>query len=229
MQIINKKNLYFVGDTHSLGISASMFSNIPKDSLIIHVGDFGFGFQSKEKDERWLHIINDELKENNNITCVQRGNHDLPQAFDGRYSFSNLILAPDYTQIKWNDLTILLVGGAISIDRQARTQGVDYWENEGFVLDLNKAKKSDILITHSAPSYCSPVGLNDFVRGWAKADKRGTMLQELEEERRNHDILIDHVKPFLHCYGHYHLASYQKIYGVIHKCLDINEVWSPEI
>ena len=89
-----------------------------------------------------------------------RGNHDNPNIWiNNTFKYSNIKLIQDYETKIFNNKKYLFVGGAISVDRKQRKEGIDYWNNEKFILDedkLNTFSDIDIVITHTCPEYAPP-------------------------------------------------------------------------
>ena len=232
MDQILKYNVYVMGDTHTSDFVDILKHYELEDFILIHVGDFSIGFRSYESDMFYIDKLNKYCREHNGRILVIRGNHDLPTAFvgDSIYNTEFVEFVKDYTYKIINGKTFLFAGGAVSIDRQARIAGKDYWFEEGFVLpdDYTSLSVCDVLITHSAPVGFLP-GKEGFagISGWFKNDI--TLKDELIRERRDLLTLYNHVQPklaFFH--GHFHVSSVQYINGILHRCLDINElvVWS---
>jgi UDP-2,3-diacylglucosamine pyrophosphatase LpxH len=109
-----------------------------KDLQLVQVGDFGLGFGNKNQEELNLKTLNKTLKSGNNILYVIRGNHDDPSYFQQWQNIGNIRLVPDYSVLDLGGYTVLLIGGAISIDRTNRTQGKNYWKEEVFLFDEEK-------------------------------------------------------------------------------------------
>lgn len=228
MKILNKnKPILFLGDHHGEWsylldiIDAKKIS----DCYLISVGDSGIGFTNKENQEKNNNWLNEEFKERNIVFMAARGNHDGPAYFQGanRVSLSNFELIEDYTTAEYNGKKIQFIGGAVSIDRIARKEGVSYWENEVVKLDRDKCKEVDILVTHTAPSWCFPQQFNEMVYGWALED--AYLIGDLSNERAIMDEIFKLCKPKLHLYGHFHSTWTEEINGCKHKLLDINEIW----
>lgn len=220
--------IIFLGDHH--GTWNELFYLIDKNKIencnIISVGDLGIGFKSKKEYEYSLsEKLNKEFKEKNINFYGIRGNHDNPSYFEGgdRICFENFELVEDYTVIKYKDKSIQFIGGAVSIDRTGRREGVSYWAGEGLKYDKNKLQKVDILVTHTAPSWCFPQQFNEMVYGWARED--AYLLEDLTNERAVMDEIFKVCKPSLHLYGHFHISCTERINGCIHKLLNINELW----
>ena len=228
MQVLNKeKPILFLGDHH--GEWSYLLDIIDdkkiSDCYLISVGDSGIGFTNKENQEKNNHWLNEEFKERNIVFMAARGNHDGPAYFQGanRVSLSNFELIEDYTVAEYNGKKIQFIGGAVSIDRTARKEGVSYWEDEAVKFDREKCEVVDILVTHTAPSWCFPQQFNEMVYGWARED--AYLLEDLTDERAIMDEICKLCKPRLHLYGHFHSSWTERINGCMHKLLDINEIW----
>ena len=88
-------------------------------------------------------------------------------------------------------------------------------------------QKVDILVTHTAPSWCFPQQFNEIVYGWALED--AYLIGDLSNERAIVDEIFKLCKPKLHLYGHFHSSWTEEVNGCKHKLLDINEVWEYRI
>lgn len=221
------KPILFLGDHH--GEWSYLFDIIDtkkiSDCYLISVGDSGIGFTDKENQIKMINYLNYEFKERNIIFMAVRGNHDGPSYFQGanRVSLSNFELIEDYTIAVYNGKKIQFIGGAVSIDRTARKEGVSYWEDEVVKFDREKCQEVDILVTHTAPTWCFPQQFNEMVYGWARED--AYLLEDLTEERAIMDEICKLCKPKLHLYGHFHSSWTERVNGCMHKLLDINEIW----
>jgi UDP-2,3-diacylglucosamine pyrophosphatase LpxH len=226
---LNKnKPLLFLGDHH--GEWRFLFDIIREKNIencnIISVGDLGIGFKYKKESEySQSEKLSNMFKEKNINFYGIAGNHDNRFFFEGknRIVYENFELFEDYTVAEYNGKTIQFIGGAISIDRTGRREGISYWEDEKVVFDKDKCQKVDILVTHTAPSWCFPQQFNEMVYGWARED--AYLLEDLTDERAVMDEIFKICKPSLHLYGHFHTSVTERINGCIHKLLDINEIW----
>jgi UDP-2,3-diacylglucosamine pyrophosphatase LpxH len=229
IKCLNKnKPLLFLGDHHG---SWGLLFEIIKDKniencYIVCVGDGGEGFLSKEKQLRQFQLLNNRFKKYNIEYLSIRGNHSDPFYFidANRVSLSNFELIEDYTVAEYNGKKIQFIGGAVSIDRTSRKEGVSYWTDEAVKLDRDKCKEVDILVTHTAPSWCFPQQFNEMVYGWALEDSY--LIGDLSNERAKMDEIFKLCKPKLHLYGHFHSSWTEEVNGCIHKLLNINELWS---
>ena len=225
-----KKNkpLLFLGDHHGSWdlVFDIIISKKIDNCYIICVGDGGEGFISKEKQLRQFELLNNRFKKYNIEYLSIRGNHSDPSYFRGedRVSLSNFELIADYTIAEYGDKKIQFIGGATSIDRTGRTEGTSYWEKEVLVFEKNKCEEVDILVTHTAPSWCFPQQFNEMVYGWARED--AFLIEDLTDERAIMDEICKLCKPRLHLYGHFHSSWTERVNGCIHRLLDINEIWA---
>lgn len=241
------ESLIMIGDLHGHWDEISQFilkHNITK-TCFYQVGDFGIGLVDNQ--EALLHELNGYLKQTSNCLYVIRGNHDNPKFFDeDRLEvFSHIKFLPDFTLLdiqvfdsdgNLNQKRILNIGGAISIDRSERTEGLDYFKNEGIQFDniptefFNEKKYVDIIVTHTAPYWIYPcLILSSCVNEETKL-KDPSLVKELLEERVSlgeiithpnlQNEFIDKVQCF---YGHFHDSATMESNGMEFSLLNINE------
>jgi DNA repair exonuclease SbcCD nuclease subunit len=211
-------------------------------AYIIQVGDFGIGFYPKTDNDVLLHL-NKFFKLRNIIMIVIRGNHDNPEFFKGNHIYSNLKLVEDYTVIDIYDEKYLFVGGAISIDRKPRLKEMQqaaiygtklekYWFDEEFVLDERKLKDItgiDVVVTHSAPSYCYPdnkKNMGALVNSYAEDDEN--LIADLKREREDITEMFEILRKngnniSKHYYGHFHSSNITMNGYTNHYLVNINE------
>lgn len=222
----NSKPILFLGDHH--GAWSSVFDILESknisDCYIISVGDMGIGFKyTKEQEYKQAENLSNFFKERNIRFYGIRGNHDNPSYFKGndRIVFENFELIEDYTVMEYGDKKIQFIGGAISIDRTGRREGVSYWKDEKLIYNKKACQKVDVLVTHTAPSYCFPQGFNQIVYGWALED--AYLLGDLSNERAIMNEIFKTCQPSQHFYGHFHVSYTEEINGCKHYLLNINE------
>lgn len=223
-----------MGDVHGKFDSQHTLSNIieamPTNSLIIQVGDFGIGFHL-DREKIQLGEIDCELEKNDVTLWAIRGNHDDPSFWkddtDNYRQFhsdlSNIELIPDYSWRIINDHKFLFIGGAISIDREKRDVGVNYWIDEIVYIDEDKlhANAVDVLITHT----CSDI--SGFPVDSPKIDYYSSADDKLREDIIREKSMMAKIMKIdfkEHYYGHFHQSSVQYIGEKKHVCLDIEEV-----
>lgn len=247
------KGFIVIGDTHGnhkLIIHRVKSLHLEGETLF-HVGDFGVGFAKTEhEDIERMAELNKILKKHNCHLYVIRGNHDNPEFFKGNHDYSNLHLLPDYSVIEVNGEKVLMVGGAISVDRRPRkddmqkyrAMGSDYstyWYDEGFVLDKDKLESiSDInyVITHSCPKFVFPI--NDqsnavdshgpFVQRFAWNDYG--LKDDLNKERNDLTEMWEmlnknnYIKKWF--YGHFHTSKQELVDGTDFILLNCDEFYN---
>lgn len=112
---------------------------------IVQLGDFGFDFSTLDN------VSSDNFK-------IVGGNHD---------NYDKIINIPhylgDFGYTSLNGINFFYYRGAYSIDRQYRTVGIDWWENEQLSIDqfmkareLYREVKPDIVLTHDCPEEIVP-------------------------------------------------------------------------
>lgn len=135
----------FIGDIHGNLISYLFLRGDAKES--IQVGDFGIGFIKDRELKQFLEGNDDEHHR------FIRGNHD---------NLNGCIDIPCYIEDgrieTINDKKVMFIGGASSIDRASRVEGINWWADEElsyeefqYLVDEYKKEKPDVLITHECP------------------------------------------------------------------------------
>ena len=230
--------MHFLGDIHGDFYVIEKFcrKNEEKKHInLIQIGDFGAGFGANSDFIQVMDYLNTILAEFNVTLYVMRGNHDDPQYFDGGYNFwSNLKFMKDYSVLELEGKRVLLFGGAISIDRLARTEGVSYWKDEVYVLDEEKLKtiyNIDIVVTHNSPHFCQPRGFNNLVYSFASGDP--DLLGDLTYERnlltQTYALLKKNGNPMSKWfYGHFHHNHTEMYEDTEFNLLTINKFYELE-
>jgi hypothetical protein len=222
---LDDRLLLFLGDNH--GEWSALFYELKLRDItncnIFSVGDLGIGFSFDE--EQNVKFLNKEFKRRNINFYGIRGNHDNPLYFKGddRIVLSNFELIEDYTIIEYGGKTIQCIGGATSVDRTGRLEGLSYWKDETVDFVPDKCSKVDVLVTHTAPSYCFPQQFNDMVYGWAEVDHN--LIQDLTKEKKLMDEIFSICRPAQHFYGHFHSSHREVINDCKHVLLDIDELY----
>jgi hypothetical protein len=222
-------NIYFIGDTHTLAFFHKLEEFDFKDFILIHVGDAGEGFAGCEYNDRHdLARLNEFCTKNNGRILIVRGNHSNPAFYRPDHwstEFDKITFVPDYTYLNINGKICLFVGGAISIDRTQRIAGIDYWEDEVFVLreDYTQLPQCDVLVTHSSPISAYPNDGLAAIKHWL--DRDPPLREELIEERKNIQLLFDHVYCNKLFYGHFHHSASIYSEGCYMRCLNIDEIF----
>lgn len=242
------KEFVVIGDTHANHsyITYQMKMLNLQDMILLHVGDFGVGFNNIHTDKLNLRRLNDSLAERNCHLYTIRGNHDDPAFFTGDYEYSHLHLVPDYTVVNVNGDNVLMVGGAVSIDRVLRKEDMlkntdrpSYWYDETFVLNEEKIKdltNITYVITHSSPKFVFPI--NNFnnelgshghlVEHFATNDSllKDDLNKEREDITQLYEILNKNntIKKWI--YGHFHSHNAEYYGDTDFICLGVNEFYN---
>ena len=225
-------NTIALGDIHGDFHVLTYFIN--KNQLLntayFQVGDFGIGFNFKSEVAD-LKILNETLIKYNSKLYVIRGNHDNPSYFDGKHDLSNIKFVPDYTILEINNSKVLMIGGALSIDRKIRTQGIDYWEKEALIKPRESyykyMKEISTVITHTTPDFIEPLFLSQLVLNFCVRDS--SLKQELINERVLMSEIIEKIisqnKETLKLvlFGHFHFSKTSFYKDVKFKLLNVNE------
>lgn len=232
--------ILILGDIH--GLLRKLMQDIKRyditDCIIIQVGDFGYALNERRmSDSQYravLRYYNNRLKSRNIKMYVVRGNHDNPKHFQGHIKYSNIELLPDYSIIEHEGEKILLVGGAISIDRRKRmnedlerNDGWRKWfEGEQFIFDIDKIKHLrdiDIVVTHTRPSIFNIS--YDNIRHYLNEDNRleNDINVEAKMVYRMWEHLIQNNTIRKWYYGHFHSYAHGHHMGTDFYCAPKNE------
>jgi len=216
--------IFYAGDTHG---RIDDVMEIEKKAvelgakIIIQVGDFGIHFRKDCQLLEWFDTRSGGLPW---ITCG--GNHDnwplwrsLPEVemFEGTVTQ----LAPGcFFAERGTALTLLgekhlFFGGAESIDKVYRTEGVDWWEEETpSVMEINRffdaleSFQPDVVVTHEAPLR---VNVN-------RVDRYKNTTPRMLENVLKH---CDHT-PTRWYFGHHHMLDEWDIDGITFYCCGLH-------
>ena len=198
---MNKK-IRFIGDIHGDLEAWKFLINEDNYDCTIQVGDFGAGFV-RVPDEKEIDLKHKFI----------RGNHDDPQVCKESPRW-----IPDGTF--WPELLMMFVGGAYSIDKEYRTIGVDWWEDEELsyqelekMINLYINYKPRVMVTH------------DFPHSVAEKLFRGMGGYPIKATRTSYalDKMLWEHKPEIHLGGHWHEPKDEIINGTRFICLGINQ------
>lgn len=175
----NKDRIMVLGDTHGVWHPVNQLINRRRPQMILQCGDFGY-FPHMHQDTEanmagcvrqkpWdqFGLKNKDHYGNYNIKVYwcdgNHENHDaLNKLTDERVptpvpNFSDVYYCPRGSHLTLPDgRTVLFIGGGHSIDREWRTEGLDWWKNEVIGQDDVDALPDidvDIIISHTCPRY----------------------------------------------------------------------------
>jgi len=168
-----------------------------RHEYIVQIGDLGFDFSTLDN------VDPDKFK-------IVGGNHD---------NMDKIINIPhylgDYGYTTFNGISFYFYRGAYSIDRQHRTIGINWWEQEQVSIDqfmkareLYREIKPDIVLTHDCPDEVSLRILDHNQRKYENLT--GWALQEL----------FNIHQPKIWRFAHYHKSWNMNISGTDFRCLN---------
>lgn len=195
---------------HAIPLIAQHLST-PK--IILHAGDFGVW----RGHGQYLKTLNQVLDDHGAQLWFVDGNHEdhelLAEVRSGLTTdpLEPVPLIPSAPLIyhlprgyrwTWDDRTWLALGGAVSVDKNYRTEGKDWFEAEeitpGQEKEIIAAGAADVLVSHDAPSRVAlPLGV--------PPDGFLPMIPHAEAHRERLQRICQSVQPRWIFHGHYHL------------------------
>lgn len=208
------------GDFHGDTAHVRKVIRLAADSgikIIMQVGDWGY-WDHEVDGINYIDAVNDDLRKHGIKMYFVAGNHENWDRLDwmeknNPKTYAGLTVIRSHIRYtgrvkRWavDGKWFQAVGGAVSVDRNRRKLGKDWWSQEAVpervVYGLEKAgRKSDYLLTHDAPT-CAPLkGL--------KPD----MDSQIHRELMNRIGRV--VQPTLWFHGHYH--TWMENYPFMHQ------------
>ncbi len=210
--------LLMVGDTHGNTRHMLNVIKIAKKedcTYIVQLGDFGLWDHYPEGVE-FLDEVEASLEANNLTLYWIGGNHEnydrIEQYINDDPSSGPFVKIRDQIlYIKrgaawtWDGVAFLAMGGAFSIDKNARVPGRSWWPQESITdqdvtdtIESGTLLQPSILLTHEAPDGCP---LDNLV-GFFYVHKK---LEEIcQAQREKVSAVVRATKPELIYHGHYH-------------------------
>ncbi|SKT46662.1 metallophosphoesterase family protein [Mycobacteroides abscessus] len=184
-------------------------------NTILHVGDFGFWTPS-ERTYFYLLGINQMLTERGMVLFWVDGNHEdhsqldecnvpggIPTMFG---DFDRIQHLPRGYRWDWWGLTFMALGGAHSVDRIVRREGVDWWPGEFLspeqVEYASRPGNVDVIIAHDAPRGVDIPGIGTETKGQYFPEPDLILAGEHRAIVRE---IVDATDPALFIHGHYHV------------------------
>ena len=207
--------IYITGDTHRDFTRLHNLKGTEEDMLIV-LGDAGINYYLNEEDTKYKEYLNSfKIK----LFCI-RGNHEeRPEnintykevdMFGGKVYieeiYPNLIFAKDGEVYNIDGKSVLVIGGAYSVDKEYRLMYGHKWfkdeqlskEEMNNILDKVKEKHFDIVLTHTCPYKYEPKETFKLKLDQSKIDKSMEhFLDKIEES-------ISYNKWYC---GHYHIEK----------------------
>lgn len=207
-------NVWVVGDIHGslqqLGDAMKLATHYENQSnasvSIIVLGDVGLGFPADRTGSRTLVKMGRLAKTFNVDVYLIRGNHDNPEVWNGteaseamaEHGCTNVTLLHDGIVLVNNE-KYLVVSGGLSIDKEYREEGQDWWPDESVSISMDvvgDAEGVTGILSHTGPrpSIVS-IGLPAV---FASADK------DAQREQAVMAAVGNAVLPEKWVYGHFH-------------------------
>lgn len=172
----------------------------------VQLGDFGIGFHGEDPEKvKQLKSDMNEFGDNNKFI---RGNHDNLSVCKTHESW-----IPDATFD--DDHGIFYLGGALSIDRAIRYEGIDWWGDEELsydelysAIDVYEKSKPRIVLSHECPE-----DIIGYMMNYYKAEFQSRTRQALSSMWSIH-------KPELWVFGHWHTSVTATFDGCQFTCLN---------
>jgi Icc-related predicted phosphoesterase len=199
----------FIGDVHGkVSVLIDMLNDMPEDvTSVIQVGDMGVGFGQSE---HWHSRLDEALKSKN--ARFIRGNHDDPNECENMESW----IRDGHIE---NDM--MFIGGAWSIDRHVRIEGINWWVNEelsygelGRMVDVYSHVLPNVMVTHDCPRVAATKFFFDVGRPLYGKEQKGTRTSYAL------DSMFEIHKPKIHVFGHWHYDVDEVIDGTRFICLN---------
>lgn len=180
--------------------------------LLLHTGDFGIW--PGKAGEQYITAVREACAETGVTVWFIDGNHeDFTQIGqysirqEGRWGKPGVHWLPRNTRWSWHGRTWHALGGAVSVDRAIRREGISWWPQEAITAQQAReaiaAGPAGILVTHDCPASVShsfgvPPSFWD-VADLARSDAHRERLQDV----------VSAVQPKWIMHGHLHRA-YQR-------------------
>jgi predicted phosphodiesterase len=198
---------YLIGDVH--GKYGAYKTILKQHKNTIQIGDMGVGFKRSASQAEYMDRNSFypnppyDLMVEQNARFI-RGNHDNPEVCSRHQQW-----IPDGTvEDDW-----MFVGGAYSIDKQYRTEGVDWWEAEELtqsdfyaIMDVYEKAKPRVMVTHDCP---------EFLIGYIHSHHFGISTRTGQAL----DAMFNLHQPKTWVFGHHHKLFDQEIRGTRFVCL----------
>jgi hypothetical protein len=182
---------------------------------IYHLGDFGIW--PGDSGARYLTRVNAAAKRYGLTLWVTPGNHEdyaqiaaIPAERDDglQWITSNIALIPRCHRWEHGGRTFVSLGGAPSIDYQARTENVTWWPNEmityGEACRVHEDGHADVMLTHDSPDGGTAAVQQIIDTPAAKSPWSIEGLNYAREGRLLMNHAVEGVRPKLLAHGHFH-------------------------
>lgn len=205
--------IYITGDTHR---DFSRLNHVKrnKNNMVIILGDAGINYYLNGIDDEFKDILN---AMNIKLFCIQGNHEERPENLVGyeevemfggnvfiEKDYPNLIFAKNGELYNINGKSVLVIGGAYSIDKLYRLEcGYNWFEDEqltkdeqDYIYNKYKDKHVDIILSHTCPLKYIPA--EALVEGVDSSNVDKSMEEFLDKIEEN----VDYDKWYC---GHFHI------------------------
>jgi hypothetical protein len=202
-------------------------------NTIVQLGDFGY-WEHEDGGGDYLDVISHQARSKNVEVYWIDGNHENHALLRQQYTIDgfteirpSLYYVPRGTTWDWDGVTFMGFGGAYSIDKNSRTEGVSWWPeevaNQQEIDYAIAAGKVDILFSHDCPNeYDIAFQMHIQRKGFRT-------IQEAADSRKIISQVVNVVKPRLIYHGHYHIR-YSDVFEIDDQEIKITGLahdWAP--
>jgi len=206
---VNPVRVLLAGDWHGNRAWAEVcfdMAAVQACQVVLQLGDFGLW---PGREDEWLDHV-DGLAERSGTELVwidgNHENHDALRLWQSQADETGMVAMRDRVRWAsrgarwdWAGTAFGALGGAVSIDRFLRREGVNWWPAEALTQDdvdrLGDAPL-DVLVTHAAPS--------TFDRAHRRVPIPQAILSDVTQVRDLLDQAVLRTNPRLVVHGHYH-------------------------
>lgn len=209
------ERIALVGDLHGNLVAARRVVEKVADhtKLLIQLGDFGFW--PGRDGVRYVERLGRQLARYDCTLLFLDGNHDWHDGLNAlpvdpvmglRRITHQIWHIPRGESWVWDGVVWMALGGAVSVDKDGRTPGVDWWPQEtvgaGDIEHAIARGRVDVMLTHDAPAGVVVPGIDD------RPDNGGWSLEAIAESNAHREMLravVADVRPSRLWHGHYHV------------------------
>lgn len=222
----------FIGDPHGKLVQLKYLLELHgKDSPSILLGDVGVGFSTDIDD-----FYRDYVEPEYDVYFIN-GNHDDPDKCATYHSY----IKSGHCEIL-NGVKIMYLGGASSIDRYYRKEGLSWWSKEQCTQpelenQIQKAVefKPDIIVSHTFPSSsCEKLfGVGKLQMPWisdALSNVHASCIEGIiPRTELAYQKIIEKHAPKYWIGGHWHMNVNKVIDGTNYVCLEELNLWTLDL
>lgn len=218
------------GDTHGDHTAIDVIFQMASDKdadRIVQLGDFGYGFGPMDGYGRdpWLRYVQQVCEETTREFYWLDGNHDNHPKLWSNYDSGKLQehaplvhYMPRGSTWNFDGISVGVIGGAVSIDRNYRKIGMSYWAtetirgDEALRAEANfVSAKVQVILSHDAPTSATGALKHGAEHDYWERILPADIKYDVKENREKLENLLRAVRPKHWFHGHYHYAYEQWI------------------